>query len=113
MISPEDLSLYRITDTCADAVDEVLNFFRVYHSMRYIKNRLAFRLQRELTGTQLAKVNEEFSDLLSEGEFSQSGPLPEEQDEPDLAGFTRLVFVFNRRAFGRLRQLIDHLNGCE
>ena len=113
MISPDDLHLYRITDNCADAVDEVLRFFRVYHSMRYVKNRLVFRLQRELTATQLRRVNEAFLDLLSDGEFEQSGPLAEEEAEADLAGHTRLVFEFNRRAYGRLRQLIDHLNGIE
>ena len=46
----------------------------------------------------------------SAGEFVVSGPLAEEKDEPDLADFPRLVFRFNRRSLGRLRQLIDALN---
>ena len=38
------------------------------------------------------------------------GPLPEERDEPLLASLPRLIFHFNRRNYGRLRQLIDCLN---
>lgn len=113
MISADDLRLYRITDNCADAVDEVLHFFRVYHSMRYVKNRLVFRLQRELTATQVRVINEQFADMLSEGEFEQSGPMPDEEDEPALLSLNRLIFHFNRRAYGRLRQLIDHINDIE
>ena len=44
MISPEDVSLYRVTDSVADAVAEVTNFYRMYHSMRYVKNDLVLRL---------------------------------------------------------------------
>jgi hypothetical protein len=38
--------------------------------------------------------------------------LPEEVEDSALAGLPRLTFVFNRRSFGRLRQLIDALNQC-
>ena len=46
MISPEDLSLYRLTDRVDEAVAEILGFFRVYHSMRYVHNKLVLRLQQ-------------------------------------------------------------------
>jgi len=36
--------------------------------------------------------------------------LPEERDELDLLKLPRLMFRFNRRSLGRLRQLIDYLN---
>jgi hypothetical protein len=39
-----------------------------------------------------------------------SDALAEERDEPELARLPRLVFEFNRRSFGRLRQLIDLIN---
>lgn len=110
MISPEDLSLYKITDNYAAAVGEILAFFRTFHSMRFVKQRLVFRLHRELTGTQLRVVNDRFSDLLAEGDFSLSEALGEESDAPELADLPRLVFAYNRRNYGRLRQLIDHLN---
>lgn len=110
MISPEDLHLYKITDDCAAAVDEVLRFFRVYHSMRYVKNKLVLRLHQALTPQQLETIHAGFADILSDGQFVQSAALPDERDEPDLALFPRLAFHFDRRSLGRLRRLIDTIN---
>lgn len=110
LISPEDLALYSITDDCATAVDQVLGFFRVYHSMRYVKRHLVLRLQRRLPDELVATFNDEFADLLSDGEFEQRSALADEHDDPELAALPRLVFAFNRRNLGRLRMLIDRIN---
>lgn len=110
LISPEDVSLYQITDRVDEAVQTILTFYRNYHSMRYVHNQLVFRLQRRPSDELLARLNDEFASILTEGKFSVSGPLPEEEDETELADFTRLVFRFNRRSLGRLRMLIDLLN---
>lgn len=110
MISPEDKALYKVTDSCDEAVREVLHFFRVYQSMRYVKNKLVFRLKERISDERLAAINENFSDILRGGQFEQTAALPEERDEPDLAAHARLVFQFNRRSLGRLRMLIDCLN---
>ena len=58
----------------------------------------------------LEEINASFADILAEGRFTVGGPLPEERDDPDLADLPRLVFPFNRRDSGRLRQLIDYIN---
>ena len=110
MIHRDDLALYRRTDDVAEAVAEILQFFRVYHSMRYVRGRLALRLSRPLDDQLVEAINGRFGDILAHGRFVQSGPLPEEKDEPDLAELPRLIFHFNRRDHGRLRQLIDVLN---
>ncbi len=110
MISPADLALYKITDKLEEAVAEILRFYRVYHSMRYARNRLIFRLREAPSAEKLERINEEFSDILSAGKFEVTGPQPEEKDEPALAELARLVFRFNRRSLGRLRMLIDLLN---
>jgi uncharacterized protein (TIGR00730 family) len=110
MISPEDLSLYKLTDRVDEAVAEILQFFRVYHSMRYVKNRLVFRLNQQPSAELLEEINEDFNDILAEGRFELTGALREEHDEPTTIALPRLVFRFNRRNLGRLRQLIDCLN---
>jgi uncharacterized protein (TIGR00730 family) len=110
LISPEDLALYTLTDSVDAAASEILRFFHVYHSMRYCHTALVLRLLERPSDELLADINEEFADILLEGRFELSGPLPEEKDEPALAELPRLVGQFNRRAFGRLRQLIDCLN---
>jgi uncharacterized protein (TIGR00730 family) len=110
MISPDDLSLYKLTDNVDVAVAEILQFFRVYHSMRYVKNKLVLRLKERPTDELLAGINAHFRDILASGDFAVSGALPEERDETVLASHARLVFRFNRRSLGRLRQLIDAIN---
>jgi uncharacterized protein (TIGR00730 family) len=110
MISPEDLSLYKLTDNIDEAVDEILQFFKVYHSMRYVKNKLVFRLKQRPSDEFMAAINEQFSDILSGGEFTLSEALPDEKDETELNDHPRLVFRFNRRSLGRLRLLIDAIN---
>jgi uncharacterized protein (TIGR00730 family) len=109
MISPEDLALYKLTDNADEAVAEILQFFKVYQSMRYVKNKLVFRLREAPRPELLDAINERFTDILSGGTFALAGPLAGE-DEPELADLPRLVFRFNRRSLGRLRQLVDVLN---
>jgi uncharacterized protein (TIGR00730 family) len=110
MISPDDLSLYMLTDNVEAAVEEILGFFKVYHSMRYVKNKLVLRLREPISSGLLGAIGAEFQDILNGGEFVLGAPLGEEKDEPELASLPRLVFRFNRRSLGRLRQLIDAIN---
>jgi uncharacterized protein (TIGR00730 family) len=110
MISPEDLSLYKLTDNVDEAVRELQQFYRVFHSMRYVKNKLALRLNKTPKPELVDELNAEFADILVEGQFVVSKALPEEKDEPQLSVLPRLVFRFNRRSLGRLRLLIDCLN---
>ena len=113
MISPEDLSLYLVTDRLEEAVEEVTGFYSVYHSMRYVKNKLVIRLRSPIHPSLLEDINEEFPDILSGGVFEAREALKAEHDEPDLLHMPRLAFQFNRRNLGRLRQLINCLNkGC-
>jgi len=111
MIAPSDMSLFRLTDDVEEAVAEILGFFRVYHSMRYVRDRLVLRLVRPIDDALLDAINGQFADIVVRGTIVQGGPLAEERDEPELAHLPRLVFHFNRYDFGRLRQLIDCLNG--
>ncbi len=110
MISPEDLSLYKITDNVDVAVNEIMQFFRIYHSMRYVKNKLVMRLTQRPTPELVEQLNTGFRDILTEGQFEVSDALPEEREEPSLVALPRLVFRFNRRNLGRLRLLIDCVN---
>ena len=109
MISPEDLALYKLTDSVEEAVAETMQFFKVYQSMRYVRNKLVFRLREAPTGELLDEINARFADILSGGQFTVGGALSGE-NEPELADLPRLVFRFNRRSLGRLRQLVDVLN---
>ena len=110
MISPEDLSLYLITDSLEAAVSEIVGFYRVYHSMRYVRDELVFRLTQTLSDELVDEINQNFADILVDGKFMLATALPEERDEPALVALPRLVFHFDRRNLGRLRQLVDFIN---
>jgi len=110
MISADDLSLFLITSSVEDAVREIQGFYRVFHSMRYVGRDLAIRIRRPLSTDALADLNRDFRDLLVEGTISQGRALPEEADEPEIAGLPRIVFRFNNGSHGRLRRLIDAVN---
>lgn len=110
LISDDDMHLYKITDCVHTAVTETLDFYRVYHSSRYVRDRLVFRLLKQLSPQRLEEINDKFPDILVSGEFAQQAALPEEQGEPELDQLPRLVFHFDRRQLGRLRLLINFIN---
>lgn len=108
MISPEDLSLFYITDDMQDAADHIATFYRGYHSMRFVEDQLILRLERSLEPSLIERLNDEFADILTAGRIEATEPLSHESDEfPDKP---RIKMNFNRRSNGRLRQLIDVIN---
>jgi uncharacterized protein (TIGR00730 family) len=110
LINQEDLSLFKIVRDVEEAVDEIRMFYKRYHSIRFVGRQLAIRVKTPLAEQQVQDLQPRFKDLLTEGTFEQRGPLGEELEEPALKDLSRIVFSFNRRSAGRLRQLIDHLN---
>lgn len=112
LISEQDQSLYRIVKDPEQACEEVLRFYRVYHSSRYVGKRLLIRLEREVRDDELASLNDRFSDILRSGAIARTQPLPEDVGT-DLHRPGRIELDFNRKDFGRLRQLIDAINDLD
>jgi uncharacterized protein (TIGR00730 family) len=111
LISPDDLSLYRITDSADEAVKIIKRFYRNYQSTRFVKDLFIIRLKHAPTESALAAMNEDFADIIIEGKIQNIKPTPEEIEHKDHLNSARIAFNFNRRDYGRLRQLIDVLNG--
>ena len=110
-IDPSDLTLFTIVHAVDDAVAHIDHFYRRFHSLRYVGDRLVVRLRERLDDSRIDRLQQEFSDLLlPQGRISRSGALPEEANETQLQDLPRLVIDFNRRDFARLRQLIDAIN---
>ncbi len=110
MVSPSDQALYQRAQSAEEAVKMILQFYDVYHSLRYVKDQTVLRLNRPLPPDAPAKLTSEFSDLLKSGTIRQGAALAEEADEPHLATLPRLIFKFNRREHGQLIQLIHRIN---
>ncbi len=107
MIGPDDTGLYWITDDPDAATRHVLQFYRNYHSQRFVHEHLVFRILHPLSDEELARLNEEFADVVESGRIEQCGPFEEEEACLDLP---RLAFPFTRRDHGRLRRMIDRIN---
>jgi uncharacterized protein (TIGR00730 family) len=110
MISPADEAIYQVARSAQEAVDHIVRFYRIYHSIRYIGELLVIRLNQRLSPGGLAQLNREFSEVLTSGAIEQRAALPEETDEPALKALPRLVLQFNRQNYGRLHALIHRLN---
>ena len=105
LISPEDCSLYTVTDDLNVAYEAIDSFYRLYHSSRYVGDLLVIRLKSELSDDHVEQLNQNFSDILVKGRIQKSKALPQELPD-ETADLPRLVFYFNQRDFGRLYQLL-------
>lgn len=110
LISPADLSLFKITRSVDEAVQEMIQFYRVYNSMRYVKGRLVLRLHARPDDHFMDRLNDEFSDVVESGRIERAETHSHELDEIDIVGLPRIGLQFNRRQVGRLRQMVDLLN---
>ena len=111
-ISQSDLILFERVDSADDAVEKIKRFYLRYHSLRYIDDRLVIRLSSGIDQKKLKELKISFADILrSQGQIYLSGPLPEETDEPEIKHLPRLILDYKREDFGRLRDLIDVING--
>jgi len=110
LISEEDFSFFKITHTVPDAVAEILNFYKIYHSARWVGERFVIRINDRLSKAAIIKLNKEFADIVRKGEIVQGTALPQEKNEPEIWDSPRLIFTPFRTRFGRFRQLIDAIN---
>jgi len=109
MVSEQDMDLFFITDNVDQAVANAVQFYRVYHSSRWVGDELVLRLRRPIADETLERLNDEYAaDILVRGKIEQCGPLPAEQGEyPEMP---RLKLWFDKKGFGRLRRMIDAVN---
>ncbi|QDL11302.1 cytochrome D ubiquinol oxidase subunit II [Brasilonema octagenarum UFV-E1] len=110
LVSPDDPSLYTVTDNLDVACNAITSFYQVYHSSRYVGDRLlVIRLKAELSDAEVEQLNADFSDILVTGRIEKSQALPQEAQDETFE-LPRLVLYFNQRDLGRLYQLIAVIN---
>jgi hypothetical protein len=101
LISPDDMRLFKITDNITDAVYEITHFYENYHSMQFINGDTIIYFKKTLTSEHLEQLNDLFSDIIVKGKIAQI--LPKD-------AMPQISFQFNRRNFGRLREVINAIN---
>jgi uncharacterized protein (TIGR00730 family) len=111
LISPDDLHLYQIADNASQAVRIITRFYRNYHSSRFVKDLLVLRLKNVPSPSALESLSDDFGDIILGEKFKVIEPTPEEKEDNDHLELPRIAFGFDRRQYGRLRQLLDVING--
>lgn len=112
LISPQDLRLFHITHDVEDAVNHITQFYRNFHSYRWVRDQMVIRLLQPLKPDALERLNARFASLLASGTIAQTGALPEEAEDTHLAHLPRLV-LRPKKDFGSLRVFLDALNTAE
>ena len=110
LISPEDMSLFRLTDDVDEAINEVMGFYSVYNSMRYVRGKLVLRLHKEPSDEFVERLNDEFAGIVETGRIEKVATHRLEADDEHLTDLPRLGFQFDRKNIGRLREMIDLIN---
>ncbi len=113
LISPEDLDLFLVTDSMDRAVEEVLGFYRNYHSSRHLPDAFLVRMHRAPAHESLRELDRDFAGILRDGkgrfEVVRGRARGEDPVDPAAPPW-RLVFPFDKRSYGNLRKLIDRVN---
>jgi uncharacterized protein (TIGR00730 family) len=109
-VSPDDFTFFKIAHDVDAAVREILQFYKIYHSARWVGQQLVIRICRRLSKGAIVDLNQKFADLVREGEIVQGTALRQEKNEPEIRDLPRLVLTPHRRSFGLFRQLIDAIN---
>lgn len=110
-ISAEDFSIFTITRSEKEAVKVIEEFYRNYHSLRFVNGRLIIRLNKPLSEANIDELQNEFPELYQGGtKIVSTPPLPEESDEPDLLELPRIAFQFDHQHYGLLMAFIGRIN---
>ncbi|MBA4148262.1 MAG: LOG family protein [Verrucomicrobia bacterium] len=110
LISPDDLHLFQVVETSEEAVKIITRFYRNYHSSRFVKDLFVLRLKHAPSESAIEGLNEDFADIIAGEKIHGIEATPEERDDNDFVELPRIAFGFDRRHYGRLRQLLDVLN---
>jgi uncharacterized protein (TIGR00730 family) len=112
MIGPDDRNLFTYTTDVDVACEEILSFYDNYHSQRYVNGKLVLRLKHEPDEALIARLNDEFGDILVSGRIDKIEATTAEVNDGDHVDLPRVQLHFNRRHLGRLRALVDRLNAA-
>jgi len=110
LVCKDDFSFFKIAHNVGEAVREILQFYKIYHSARWVGEQLVIRICHPLSKSAVADLNKNFADLIREGSIIQGNALRQEKNEPEIWELPRLILIPHRNNFGRFRQLIDAIN---
>jgi hypothetical protein len=109
-VSRNDLSLFIRVNSAEKAADEILQFYRVYHSIRYVGDKTVIRLNTPLSNENIKTLNMKYSGILRSGEIETTDALPVEHKGEEFLDLPRLVMDFDRHNFGKFHEMLRFFN---
>ena len=108
-VSPDDIHLYKITDSAEAAAKEIVEFYRNYHSMRFVKDQLVIRLHKSPSKAILEKLNTEFKDICVKGTIAVQPRLSwKKTDYKELPRISFLIRPDALRSSAPTHRLLEH-----
>jgi hypothetical protein len=109
-ISKNDLSLVYRARSAQEAIDRILDYYKVFHSLRYVGDLTVLTLTKSLPRDLVRELNTEFQDIIVKGSLQLTPPHKQELRNNEYPELPRLSFYFDKSSFGRLNQLIEAVN---
>lgn len=110
-ISAEDFSIFTLTRDDEEAIQVIEEFYKNYHSLRFVDGLLVIRLNKSLSKENIEELENEFPELRVPGTgITLTPPLAEEADEPDLLKLPRISLHFDHQHYGLLMAFIRRIN---
>lgn len=110
LISQSDMNLFSHHHNITQAVNEIREFYKVYKSIQYVGDDTILYLTRSINEDMISSIKREFKDIIS-GEKMEIVTESGEIDRKNIwASVPYLQFRFARNDFGRLTEMIRHIN---
>ena len=110
LVSEGDLGLFLVTDDVDEACDEIVGFYRNYHSIRWAGDQLVVRMRHAPDRSQLEAFNDAHGDLV-DGRIEVIEPTPAERSSRDHLELARLAMTYDKFQQSSIHALIRDVNG--
>lgn len=110
LISPEDTSLYTVTDDVDTAVGEITGFYANYHSIRFVADVMIVRMKRAIPDPEFEAFARRHSPLTDGTPIERVSATGAEVRDGDVPELPRIAIRYAAKGFAPLRPLIDDLN---
>jgi uncharacterized protein (TIGR00730 family) len=105
-----DISLVYRAHSAQQAIDHIISYYKVFHSLRYIGDLTVLRLTKTLPSDLVKDLNAEFQDIIVKGTLHSTPPHKQEIQNKEFIELPRLSLYFDKVGYGRLNQLILAIN---
>ena len=109
-VAAGDVDLADRTDDVGAACALVTDFYRRYHSIRWVGKKLIIRTLSAVSDDELTDLNERFGSLFVEGRLERAAPFAPERADDDHLDLPRLACTFDVFQMAGLHRLVRAVN---